>query len=140
MRGGERHTVHYRTQSSLLLIFIHCVGDICSVTVLGQTIILLNSAQIACDMLDKKGAIYSDRPVLQMGGELVGWKNTMVLLPYSERFRHYRRLFHRVIGSPFAVKSFEPSQEIEARRFLRQVLLKPNGLATHIRKCVCSFL
>ncbi|KAF5321043.1 hypothetical protein D9619_000276 [Psilocybe cf. subviscida] len=109
-------------------------GDICSVTVLGQTVIVLNSAQIARDMLDKKSAIYSDRPVLQMGGELVGWKNTMVLLPYGERFRHYRRLFHSVIGSPLAVKSFEPSEEIEARRFLRQVLLKPNELATHIRK------
>ncbi len=29
-------------------------------------------------MLEKKSVIYSDRPVLQMGGELVGWKRTLV--------------------------------------------------------------
>ncbi|PPQ79518.1 hypothetical protein CVT25_003400 [Psilocybe cyanescens] len=109
-------------------------GDICSVTVLGQPLIILNSATVACDMLDKKSAIYSDRPVLQMGGELVGWKNTMVLLPYGDRFRRYRRLFHSLIGSQSAVKRFYPSEEFEARRFLRRVLMKPDALSAQVRK------
>jgi hypothetical protein len=38
------------------------IGDICSVTVLGQTIVIINSAQIASDMLAGKSSIYSDRP------------------------------------------------------------------------------
>jgi hypothetical protein len=45
-------------------------GDVVSVTVLGRSLIILNSAEIAVDMLDKKSAKYSDRPVLPMGGEL----------------------------------------------------------------------
>ncbi|KAF8165086.1 cytochrome P450 [Crassisporium funariophilum] len=109
-------------------------GDLCSVTVLGQPLIIINSAKIAMDMLDKKSAIYSDRPVLQMAGELVGWKNTLVLLPYGDRFRRYRRLFHSLIGSQAAVKRFFPSEELEARRFLRRVLRKPDDLAALIRK------
>ena len=110
------------------------LGDICSVTVLGQPIIIINSAEVACDMLDKKSAIYSDRPVLQMAGELVGWKHTLVLLPYGDRFRRYRRLFHRLIGSQAVVKRFFPGEELEARRFLRRVLMRPNDLAAHVRK------
>jgi len=89
-------------------------------------------------MLDKKSAIYSDRPVLQMAGELVGWKNTLVLLPYGDRFRRYRRLFHGLIGTPAAVKGFYPSQELEAKRFLRRLLTKPDDLAAHVRKYVRS--
>ncbi len=85
-------------------------------------------------MLDKKSAIYSDRPVLQMGGELVGWKNTMVLLPYSDRFRRYRRLFHSLLGTPSAVRKFHPSEEIETRQFLRRVLMNPDDLSSHVRK------
>ncbi|KAH9482477.1 Cytochrome P450 monooxygenase 208 [Psilocybe cubensis] len=108
-------------------------GDICSVTVLGQPVIILNSAKVARDMLDKKSAIYSDRPVLQMGGELVGWKNTMVLLPYGDRFRRYRRLFHSLIGSQSAVKRFYPAGELEARRFLRRLLIKPDDLSAQVR-------
>jgi hypothetical protein len=45
-------------------------GDISSVTVLGRPLIILNSAKVAMDMLDKKSAKYSDRPVMPMGGEL----------------------------------------------------------------------
>ncbi|TFK43282.1 cytochrome P450 [Crucibulum laeve] len=108
--------------------------DICSVTILGQTLVILNSAKMAFDMLDKKSALYSDRPVLQMGGELVGWKNTLVLLPYGDRFRRYRRLFHKLIGSPVAMKRFHHVEELETRRFLRNLLLNPEDLPKHIRK------
>ncbi len=112
------------------------IGDISSVTVLGQPLIILNSAKVAVEMLDKKSAIYSDRPVLQMGGELVGWKNTLVLLPYGARFRRFRRLFHSLIGTQSMIKRFYPSQESETRKFLRRILAKPDDLSTHVRKYV----
>lgn len=85
-------------------------------------------------MLDKKSLIYSDRPVLQMGGELVGWKNTLALLPYGDRFRRYRRLFHNLIGSQMSMKQYLPVEEHETRRFLRRVLTKPDDLSTHVRR------
>lgn len=103
-------------------------------TVLGQPLIIINSAQAAIDMLDKKSGIYSDRPILQMGGELVGWKNTLVLLPYGERFRRYRRLFYRLIGTHASIKRFYPSEEFEAKAFLRQLVKKPEDLAAHVRR------
>ncbi|KAF8665749.1 hypothetical protein AX16_000197 [Volvariella volvacea WC 439] len=109
-------------------------GDICTVTVLGQNLIILNSAKAAVGMLDKKSSIYSDRPTLQMGGELVGWKNTLALLPYGDRFRRYRRLFHNLIGSPSIMKQYLPAEECETRRFLRRVLTRPQDLAAHIRR------
>ncbi|GLB33469.1 putative cytochrome p450 [Lyophyllum shimeji] len=108
-------------------------GDICSVTVLGQPFIILNSAKVATAMLDKKSSIYSDRPVLQMGGNLVGWVNTLVLIPYGDRFRRFRRLFHRVIGTSASMKKFSHVEEFETRKFLRRVLTKPGDLAAHVR-------
>ncbi|TEB35555.1 cytochrome P450 [Coprinellus micaceus] len=111
-------------------------GDICSVTVLGQPLVILNSAKAAFEMLDKKSAIYSDRPVLQMGGELVGWKNTLVMLPYGDRFRRFRRFFHQMIGSSSAIRKFLPITEQEVQRFLRRVLTKPEDLSNHIRRSV----
>ena len=112
-------------------------GDICSITVLGQPFVILNSVEIAIDMLDKKSSIYSDRPTLQMAGELIGWKNSTVLLPYGDRFRRSRRLFHRVIGNTAAIKKFLPLEEFETHRFLRRVLAKPTDLQAHIRWCIC---
>jgi cytochrome P450 len=109
-------------------------GDIVSVSFFGQQMIILNSAKHAMEMLDKRSSIYSDRPIMQMGGELVGWKNTLVLIPYGERFRNFRKLFHQAIGTQAAASEFHPVQEIETRRFLRRILANPDDLIAHVRK------
>ncbi|KAG1874761.1 cytochrome P450 [Suillus subalutaceus] len=108
-------------------------GDISHVEVLGQHIMVLNSVKTAVEMLDKKSSVYSDRPVLPMGGELVGWKNTLVLLPYGDRLREYRKNFHRVIGSRASMDIYQPIEEIETHRFLKRVLAKPDQLQSHVR-------
>jgi len=108
-------------------------GDISHAEVLGQHIIILNNADVAMEMLDKKSSFYSDRPVLPMGGELVGWKNTLVLLPYGDRLREYRKNFARVIGSRAAMHTYHPIEEMETRRFLQRVLAKPAELSQHVR-------
>jgi hypothetical protein len=95
--------------------------------------VILNSAQMAVDILDKKSFKYSDRPIMQMGGELCGWKDGLVLLPYGDRFRNFRKNLHRAIGSQTALTRYIPIQEIEAHRFLQRVLAKPEDLLEHVR-------
>jgi len=109
-------------------------GDMVSVSVFGQQMIIVNSAKTANEMFEKKSSIYSDRPIMQMGGELVGWKNTLVLIPYGKRFQNYRKFFHQVIGTPSSMNRFLPAEEAEARKFLKSVLVNPDDLATHVRK------
>ncbi|KAG1872931.1 cytochrome P450 [Suillus subalutaceus] len=108
-------------------------GAISHVEVLGQHIIVLNSVKSAVDMLDKKGTVYSDRPVLPMGGELVGWKHTLGLLPYGDRFRQYRKNIHQIMGNRAALDVYHPIEEIETRRFLKRVFSNPEQLQTHVR-------
>jgi hypothetical protein len=62
-----------------------------------------------------------------MGGELCGWNRTLVLLQYDSRFRLYRRNFHRLIGTPPAVKKFHPIELDAMRRFLRRLLRDPHA-------------
>ncbi|KAJ7684128.1 cytochrome P450 [Mycena polygramma] len=109
-------------------------GDISSVSVFGQQITIINSASVAMKMLDKKSSIYSDRPAVLMGGELVGWKNTLVLTPYGARFRNYRRLAHSLFGSRSTMAGFEPLEELETHRFLKRLYAEPDKLQEHIRK------
>jgi cytochrome P450 len=109
-------------------------GKLASLTVFGQNLIILNSASIAREMLDKNSAIYSDRPMVPMGGELCGWKNTLVLVPYGERFRSYRKLAHQLFGNAATMKSFHPVEELETHRFLKRLLSRPAEFSDHIRK------
>jgi len=108
-----------------------------SLSALGRQLIIISSAQIM-EELDKKGAIYSDRPVLPMGGQLVGYDQTIVLLPYGSRWRTYRKYFARVVGPGKAVQSLHPLIDEEAKRFLKRVAVTPDDLLKHLRKSVST--
>jgi hypothetical protein len=88
------------------------------------------------EMMDSKSTLYSDRPVIPMAGELVGWKDSLPFLPYGDRFVRYRRNFHQVIGSRAAVNVYNEIEEVETHRFLKRVLAKPNQLQEHVRQYV----
>ncbi|KAF5360382.1 hypothetical protein D9756_005180 [Leucocoprinus leucothites] len=109
-------------------------GNLVSISVFGEKMIIVNSAAVAIDMLEKKGSNYSDRPIIQMGGELVGWKNTLGLLPYGDRLKDYRRLFHQFFGSNASMSRFYPLEEAETHKFLKRLLLSPQDLDKHIRR------
>ena len=115
------------------------LGGILSVKLLGRPMIIINSAAIMAE-LDKKGAIYSDRPVLVMGGELVGYSETLVLIRYGARFRTYRKHFSHYVGSPKPIQQLYPLIEHECRRFLKRTLAKPDDLMPHLRKYVCHIV
>ncbi|PBK60866.1 cytochrome P450 [Armillaria solidipes] len=109
-------------------------GDITSVSILGQRMVVVNSVQMAMTLLDKKSSISSDRPLIAMGGELIGWKNALGLMPYGPRFRNFRRLAHQFFGSNATMKPFLPMVELETHRFLKRISAKPEELSADIRK------
>jgi hypothetical protein len=53
---------HQRT----LTIVTWCAGDVIYFNALGRSIIVLNSAEAAIDLLEKRSSIYSDRPPFVM--------------------------------------------------------------------------
>ena len=75
-----------------------------------------------------------------MGGELVGWKNTLVLVPYGDRLREYRKMFHQTIGTPALMSQYHSVEEHETHKFLQRLLETPEDLSNHIRKLVKSFI
>ena len=113
-------------------------GGILSVKLLGRPMIIINSAAIM-EQLDKKGATYSDRPVLEMGGELLGYSQTLVLMRYGARFRKFRKHFSHYIGSPKPIQQLYPLIEHETHRFLKRTLAKPDDLMPHLRKYVSPY-
>ncbi|KAG2158979.1 cytochrome P450 [Suillus bovinus] len=108
-------------------------GDISHIEVLGQHIVVVNSVKIAMEMMDNKSTIYSERPILPVAGELIGWKNVMTLLPYGDRLRQHRKYFHSVIGTRAAMGIYNQVEEVETRRFLKRVFATPDQLQAHVR-------
>jgi hypothetical protein len=47
-----------------------CSGDVVHIKMFGQPVVILNSLQASRDLLDKRSAIYSDRPRFVLLAEL----------------------------------------------------------------------
>ncbi len=105
-------------------------------TVLGQPTIIINSPQLATDILSKKSAIYSSRPHLTMACDLVGWKDVLVLLKYNDKFKACRRMLQGVIGTRASVEKFRDTLEEESALMLRRILDEPDNFVGPVRKYV----
>src|SRR6266403_2206906 len=105
-------------------------------TILGQPTIIINSPQLAVDILNKKSAIYSSRPHLTMACDLVGWKDVLVLLKYNDKFKACRRMLQGVIGTRASIEKFRDSLEEESSLMLRRLLDEPENFVGPVRKYV----
>jgi hypothetical protein len=112
------------------------IGDIIYVNVLGQEMIVLNSSKAAVDLFDKRSANYSDRPVVTMCGEIVGWSRSLALLRYGPRFREFRKYLSRTMGTRGSMERFTPLLEKEGTKFLARVMADPGSLFHQTRRWV----
>ncbi|KAF9880651.1 cytochrome p450 oxidoreductase [Colletotrichum karsti] len=109
-------------------------GPISSITVMGQTLVIINDLQLAFETLEKRSAKHSSRPKQVFAGEMIGWENSLALLQYNERFRAYRKSIAQIIGSKAVAAQYDNLQEAEAGHFLLHVLDNPKDLRNHIRR------
>ncbi|OBZ67581.1 O-methylsterigmatocystin oxidoreductase [Grifola frondosa] len=105
-------------------------GDVMHLQLLGQSIIVLGSPEAAFELLEKRSAIYSDRPRSTLVS-LMGWDWNFALMPYGPRWRPTRRTFWQHFH-PGVISKYEQTQLHETRRFLRKLLASPDQLTHHI--------
>ncbi len=108
-------------------------GPISSVTLLGTTLIILNDAKIALELMERRGGIHSSRPDMVFSMQMCGWKHATSSQPYGDRLRSYRQRFHRFFGTQASLARYGPVQEAEVGRFLLRILRQPEGLRDHLR-------
>ncbi|OLN81903.1 O-methylsterigmatocystin oxidoreductase 2 [Colletotrichum chlorophyti] len=109
-------------------------GPLSSVTVMGQTIIIINDPDMAIELLEKRSAKHSSRPGMVFIGEMVGWEHGTGGAPYNERFRVHRKHISRIIGSKTTAAQYNKMQEAEAGHFLLHLLEKPDDFVDHIKR------
>ncbi|KAF8550635.1 cytochrome P450 [Imleria badia] len=108
-------------------------GHISSISVLGTRYVVLNSSKAISAILEKQSVKCSNRPHLTMASDLVGLSKGMLFINYNDRFRQYRKLFYRLFGSRNSTAVFNSIEEGETRRFVHNVLQKPENLVNNIR-------
>ncbi|KAI0544513.1 cytochrome P450 [Xylaria curta] len=108
-------------------------GPISSVTIMGQPVILVNDARLAIELCDKRSSKYSSRPRQVFAGEMMGWANSLGLVPHNNLFKAQRKIVHQIIGTNSAASQFHALEEAEVGHFLLHLLENPENLVEHVK-------
>ncbi|KIK95876.1 hypothetical protein PAXRUDRAFT_826569 [Paxillus rubicundulus Ve08.2h10] len=111
-------------------------GDIMYTHILNREIIVLNSEEVAVELLDKRSTKYSDRPLFATA-DLFGMEWSAALANYGPRFRQHRRFYHQIFR-PSAVPSHHPRQLQAAHEMLTHILDHPTHYAEHFETFAAS--
>ncbi|KAJ7819336.1 cytochrome P450 [Mycena olivaceomarginata] len=113
-------------------------GDVVHAQVFGNHILIVNSAKVATDLLEKRARIYSDRPTLPMI-PLMGWDFNLTTMPHGEKWRQYRRLFHQHFRQD-AIAIYHPVQLRKIHDLLRALLSTPADFVAHTKTLAAAII
>ncbi|KAK2060500.1 cytochrome P450 [Colletotrichum caudatum] len=115
-------------------------GPISSITAMGTTALILNDLEIASELLEKRSAKHSSRPLQVFAGQMVGADNLISMVPYGDRFRVQRKKMGRIIGSKTSAAQYNKLQEAEAGHLLLHMLQEPDQYLKHLKRLAASLV
>ncbi|PCH44159.1 cytochrome P450 [Wolfiporia cocos MD-104 SS10] len=114
-------------------------GDIIYLNALGQRLVVINSTNIAKDLLDKRSSIYSNRPRTTMAGELCGYGEVSGFRQHDDIWKRQRRMMSHALNQS-SLSDHYAIQEIEAQRLVLNVLNNPDSLVHQTKLRIGSII
>ncbi|KAH9028791.1 cytochrome P450 [Lactarius hengduanensis] len=108
-------------------------GDVFHLNAMGQHIVVLNTQKAAADLLDRRAAIYSDRPRSIVAGEILCGSLAIPLQTCGPLWGRMRKAIHEGLN-----ESFEVPQLNEAILLTSGLLAQPARWDQHIRRTTAS--
>ncbi|KAG6014395.1 hypothetical protein E4U54_005391 [Claviceps lovelessii] len=121
-----------------LVALAHRYGGTCMLWFGSKPVLIINKAEDAEELLDKKGSMYSDRPAQNPFREQT-WPWRLVITGLGEQFRLLRRVYHNLL-SPQHSASFQKYQDYESKMMLRDLLTVPEGFLSHTERFAMSVI
>ncbi|KAI0766218.1 cytochrome P450 [Trametes elegans] len=115
-------------------------SDVLYFTALGTPLLVINSFDVARELLDKKGALYSDRPRLVMIKELMAWDWNLVLMSYGKLFSAHRRVVQQESQPSVVAREHHPVMGREVLALLHRLLSTPENIVPDLRQMAGSII
>ncbi|KZT58511.1 cytochrome P450 [Calocera cornea HHB12733] len=112
-------------------------GDIMTLRILGKNLIILNSRKAADELLERRSSSTYARPVYTMAHKIVGMEHFPSQTSDPDKHRTHRRMFATAL-SPRASEVYWPTEMLEVRKAVRDMLNGPDNYAAAIQRALAS--
>ncbi|KAG9048574.1 hypothetical protein FS837_012515 [Tulasnella sp. UAMH 9824] len=109
-------------------------GPLIYMNVAGKPYIIINSYDVARELLEKRGGKYSDRPRFVMAGELVGLGIQTALAPFGMMWRRHRKFFAASLSPHVVAQNYSSIHERKAYQFIQYCLDRPEQYRQNIKR------
>ncbi|EXJ63278.1 uncharacterized protein A1O5_11599 [Cladophialophora psammophila CBS 110553] len=109
-------------------------GGIFSLKIGTGTIIVLTDRRLVRELLDKKSAVYSDRPTSYIIQKLVTRGDYLLTMPYDSEWRKMRKLIHQEFMESMCEKEHIVLQNAEAVQMMRDFVTEPENYLLHPKR------
>ncbi|KAG9035096.1 hypothetical protein FRB95_012115 [Tulasnella sp. JGI-2019a] len=105
----------------------HKYGPINYINLVGEPIVIVNTHEVALDLLEKRSAIYSGRPRFVMACELGGLDQFLSLMDSSPGHKKQRKIMAQALHPRVVARDFAPIQERFAHQLTKDLLDSPDS-------------
>lgn len=109
-------------------------GPIVSLKLGSATTIVINDRSMVKALIDKKSAIYSDRPPSYVSHDLITRGDHLLVMRHGELWRLFRKLVHQKFHESRCEREHITLQNAEAVQMLKDCLTEPEGLMRHPKR------
>ncbi|KAJ7036840.1 cytochrome P450 [Mycena alexandri] len=114
-------------------------GDIIFLNILRNPILVINSVEIARDLLEKKSAIYSSRPTRVMQKDVMGFNFLFTGMKYDSWYKQHRTMFHHHFQRN-VIQKYEFIQTKHCHTLLRNLASTPDALEHIMRRTTAAIV
>lgn len=113
-------------------------GDVIYMHVFGIEFIILNCAEAVLELLDHRGALYSERPHSVMAMDMIEKKHAVLFHQYDENLKKHRRLLRNAVDAKRS-EDYWQMQYAESHKLMAAFLTSPDDFIAHLRRSAGAF-
>ncbi|OAL52785.1 cytochrome P450 [Pyrenochaeta sp. DS3sAY3a] len=141
--GGHSHLWNGRPLSTpsknQLLQWSKELGEIYHIRLGKRNWFVLSSREAVREVFDKNGTNSGSKEALIVANDVLSGGNRLIFMPYGKQWRERRAIVHQCL-SVTAVAKLKPSQDLESRRYLYDVLVDSDNFMRNVQRYASSVI
>ncbi|KIW46589.1 uncharacterized protein PV06_02254 [Exophiala oligosperma] len=141
--SGHSHIYNGQVTSnpseSQLVKWAEELGEIYQIQMGTQRWVVLSSPEAVKEIFDRQGTLTSSRNVNRVAMGVLSGGYRMLFMPYGKQWRDIRAIVHRCLNVKSA-DGMKPSQDLESRRYLYDLLTEPANFWNHVKRYSTSVI